>query len=111
MSIATVKHDGDGGFFATLDDGVEMHVPNDPANRWYAEITRRSALDPGDPAFLAISAADPPPPPPTDDEIYDAVIQNQKVLKAVVLSLNDGTLVPGANKTGADLKAIVKANM
>ena len=51
------------------------------------------------------------PPPPTTDEIYDAVIQNQKVLKAIVLSLNDGTLVPGANVSNATLKAIVKANM
>lgn len=57
------------------------------------------------------NSADPAPSPPTNDEIYNQVIQNQKVLKAVVLSLNDGTLVPGANISNATLKAIVKANM
>lgn len=51
------------------------------------------------------------PDPITDDELFDKIILNQKVLKAVVLSLNDGTLVPGSNYTNAQIKAIIKANM
>ena len=86
-----------------LDDGA--HIPDDSRNRdwrvyqdWLAE--GNTPLP-----------ADSPPPPPTNDEIYDLAIQNQKVLKAVVLSINDGTLVPGANVSNAALKTTVKANM
>tara|TARA_Y100000296_G_scaffold83259_1_gene113744 strand:+ start:82 stop:438 length:357 start_codon:yes stop_codon:yes gene_type:complete len=52
-----------------------------------------------------------PPSPPTTDEIYDGVIKNEKVLKALVLALNDGSIVPGANATNAALKAAIKAKM
>lgn len=48
---------------------------------------------------------------PTNEEIYDATIQTQKLLKAVVLSLNDGTFVPGAAISNAALKAIILAKM
>lgn len=51
------------------------------------------------------------PPPPTSEEIYAEVMQNQAVLKAVVLSLNDGTFVPGANLSNTDLKTIIKSKM
>ncbi len=60
---------------------------------------------------VVFTSPPPPPPPPTNDEIYDQVIKNQKVLKAVVLSINDGTLVPGANVSNAALKTTVRANM
>ena len=53
----------------------------------------------------------PPPPPPTNDQIYDQVIQNQKVFKGYVLAVHDGSIVPGSNMTGAALKAAVKAKM
>jgi len=56
-------------------------------------------------------AADPPPGPPTNDEIYDQVMQQQAVLKAFALCINDGSIVPGANVSGAALKAAVKAKM
>lgn len=49
------------------------------------------------------------PPPQTKDEIYDAVIQQQQVLRAVVLSIIDGTLHSGI--TPVQAKAAVKANM
>ncbi len=49
--------------------------------------------------------------PPTNDEIYDQVIQNQKVFKGYVLAVNDGSIVPGSNMTGPQLKAAVKAKM
>lgn len=51
------------------------------------------------------------PPPPTADEIYDQTMQNQKLLKALVLCINDGTIVPGANVSGAALKAAIKDKM
>jgi hypothetical protein len=51
------------------------------------------------------------PPPPTLDEIYDQTIQNQQVLKALAVCLNDGSIVPGANVSGAVLKTAIKAKM
>lgn len=51
------------------------------------------------------------PTPPTLDQIYDDLILAQRLLKAVVLALNDGSLPVGTNKTGAQLKAIIKAKM
>ncbi len=51
------------------------------------------------------------PSPPTNDEIYDQVIKTQKVFKGYVLAVNNGSIVPGSNMTGAQLKAAVKANM
>ena len=57
------------------------------------------------------TAPPPPPPPPTNDQIYDQVIQNEKVLKGYVLAINDGSIVPGSNMTNAALKAAVKAKM
>ncbi len=55
----------------------------------------------------------PPEPsaPPTNDEVYDEVIQSQKVLKAFVLCINDGTIIPGANVSGAELKIAIKSKM
>ena len=57
------------------------------------------------------TAPPPPPPPPTNDQIYDEVIQNQRVFKGYVLAVNDGSIVPGSNMTNAALKAAVKAKM
>lgn len=65
-----------------------------------------------DPVAKSLSVvANPPSPGPTNDEIYDQVIQNQHVFKAYVLAVNDGSVVPGSNMTGAALKAAVKAKM
>lgn len=62
-------------------------------------------------SFTPPPSPPPPPPPPTNNEIYDRVIQNQKVFKGYVLAINDGSIVPGSNMTGAQLKAAVKAKM
>ena len=51
------------------------------------------------------------PPPPTNDEIYDRAIQANKVLKAIMLSIDDGSFVFGAKVGRTRLKAIVTANM
>lgn len=52
-----------------------------------------------------------PPPPPTLDDVYDQVLRDQRVVKAIVMAINDGTLVVGGNKTGTQLKSIIKAKM
>lgn len=56
-------------------------------------------------------AIEPLPSGPTVDEIYDQTIKNERVLKAAVLALNDGTFVPGAALTGTKLKQIIRAKM
>jgi len=68
-------------------------------------------LTPEEEALRDMEDAAPPTPPPTNDEIYDDVMRNQRVLKAFALCINDGTIVPGANVTPAALKAAVKAKM
>lgn len=49
--------------------------------------------------------------PLTLDQIYDAELQTQRLLRAVVLALNDGTLPVGQNRTGAQIKTAVRAKM
>lgn len=94
-----------------LYDGGVIHLASgksivaDPANRDWRKYLAWVA-DGNTP-----EAADPAPPPPTNDEIYDQVLQNQRVFKAFVLAVNDGSIVPGANMTPAALKAAVKAHM
>lgn len=53
----------------------------------------------------------PPPPPPTQDELYDILMLQSRLLKAVVLVLNDGTLPIGTNKTPGQLKNIIKVKI
>ena len=105
MTIQAVKEALHGGYVVTLDSGTIVHVPNDPLNGHYRAVQDWTALgNTPDPA-------DPPPPPPTNDEIYDAFIQTQKAFKGYVLAINDGSIVPNSNMTGAQLKAAVKAKM
>ena len=106
MSIQSAKPNQDGsGFIVTLLDGTEQHVPNDLKNRHRQLL--QEWLDDGN----TLDSADPSPPPPTNDEIYDQVIQNEKVFKGYVLAVNDGSIVPGSDMTNAALKAAVKAKM
>jgi|ETNvirnome_2_130_1030620.scaffolds.fasta_scaffold02687_3 hypothetical protein len=87
-----------------LDTGRSLSAPDDMDN------VHRQAIQAWVDLGNTISPADPEVSQ-TADEIYDAVIQNQAVLKAVVTAINKGTFVPGANETNADLKAIIKAEM
>ncbi len=58
-----------------------------------------------------VFSAPPVVAPLTTDQIYVQTIKNQRVLKALVLALNDGSVVPGANATNATLKTAIKAKM
>ena len=53
----------------------------------------------------------PPNPGPTNEEIYNQVMKNQKVLKAFVLCINDGSIIPGANMSNAALKTAIRDKM
>lgn len=106
MTIQSAKPDQDlTAFIVTLTDGTILSVPDDLSNRY------RRALQEWLDAGGTLGPADPPPPPPTNDEIYDEVIQNQKVLKAYILAINDGSITPGSNMTGVALKTAIKAKM
>lgn len=106
MNIQSAKPNQDAtGFIVTLISGEIWHVPDSMENRH--RIMLQKWLDAGN----TLDPADPPPTPPTNDEIYDQVIQNQKVFKGYVLAVNDGSIVPGAGMTGAQLKTAVKAKM
>ena len=63
----------------------------------------QTVIDDHDPADLD--------PGPSVDEVYDQAMLNNKLLKAIVLSINDGSLVTGANVSGAELKTIIKAKL
>ena len=52
-----------------------------------------------------------PFPPPTLDQIYDSTIQNQRLLKGLILALNDGSLPVGQNRTALQVKAAIRAKM
>lgn len=99
----TVKNIASGGYLVTTEDGRFFTVPNEPLNRHYQAVQDWIA------AGNTPLPADPPPAPPTLDEIYDATLQQQRVFKAYVLAVNDGSVVPGM--TLVDLKTAVKAKM
>jgi len=85
-----------------LDDSAV--VPDDPTNKdWQAY---QAWLAEGNTPQLAN-----PVVPPTLDDIYDQTIQNQRVLRAYILAVNDGSITPGSNMTGAALKTAVRAKM
>ena len=89
---------------------VVTGVPLVPPTRWHTVTITNDGweITPENQALKDEAEAEASP---TNDEIYDATVQNQKLLKAVVLSLNDGTFVPGANISNSALKAIITAKM
>ena len=50
-------------------------------------------------------------PVPTPEEIYDALLQQQRLLKAYILCINDGSIVPGSGMSPAQLKNAIKAKL
>lgn len=52
-----------------------------------------------------------PTPVPSDEDVYNSMLKHQRAFKAYILAVNDGSIVPGSNMTGAALKAAVKAKM
>jgi len=44
-------------------------------------------------------------------EQYDREIGSNKLIKAVVLALNDGSFIPGANASPSQIKAAIKAKL
>lgn len=53
--------------------------------------------------------------PPTQDELnseaYDQAILNNKIIKALIMALNDGSFVPGSNYTAEQIKTGIKNRM
>lgn len=58
-----------------------------------------------------VTAYVPPTQDEINDEIYDQLTQQNKVLKALIMALNDGTFVPGSNYTNAQIKQGIKNRM
>lgn len=87
-----------------LVNGEKFSVPVTAENRHWQKVqewvTSGGMID----SYVA-------PTTPTNDEIYDGVIQNQQVLKALVRCINDGSIVPGANVSNAALKTAIKVKM
>ncbi len=99
MDILSAKDTSNGdGFIVTLVDGTLLSVPNNPLNRYHRKLMDWVT------AGNTIAPADPLPSPPTKAEIYDRTIKNSKLLKVLILALNDGTFVPGDSLTNAQLK-------
>lgn len=86
------KHIKDGEvYFTNQPDGSDEYLPAD------------------DPEVIASLE----PPELTNEEIYDQTMQNNKLIKALALSLNDAGAFSstGGVLSNADLKALVKSNM
>lgn len=87
-----------------LNTETGASIPNHSNNRHWQEY-QRWLVEGNTPDPVEVSV------PPTSSEIYDQTIQNSKVLKALVLAINDGTIVPGANVTPGALKTAIKSKM
>ncbi len=120
--MARIFYRPGGEIYGVHPDG-NIDVPTDVAFIDVTEAPNNIAwptLPDGDPGGEKTSRVDPGTGglelnpdslPPTHDEIYDEVIKNQRVFKAYVLAVNDGSIVPGSNMTGVALKAAVKDKM
>jgi maltose-binding protein MalE len=87
-----------------IDTNSGMYIPQNVINRHWVEYLKWAKTNSPD-------SADPAPPAATVEEIYDRAIQNQKLLKALILALNDGSFIPNSGLTNAALKNIIKAKL
>jgi hypothetical protein len=122
--------------YALVDDNDNIlrhekftEVPLDPQGkpwRWLPVVDTKPAFDPAtevrEGPVITVNANDvtrvwtvrSKTAQELDDEKeaeYSGGLNGNPVLRAVVLALNDGTLVPGANETNANIKAAIKAKM
>jgi hypothetical protein len=93
MTIETVELTEDGSY---LVNG-SMTVPNNSGNRHYQGVQEWIAEGNTPDPYVA-------PPEPTIDDIYDMALQNNDILRKLILGLNDGTFVPGSNYTNQQIK-------
>lgn len=83
-------------------------IPLAPPSKWHTVTSTNDGWE-ITPENQALKDAEETPP--TNEEVYDATVQNHKLLKAVVLSLNDGSFVPGANISNSALRSIIVQKM
>ena len=87
-----------------LSNGSLLSIPNTVENRHYRKIVEWVAQ--GNTILPYI-----PPAEPSQDELYDLLMQNNKLIKALALALNDGSFVPNSSYTNAQLKSIIKQKL
>ena len=90
-----------------IDTETGACIPNAPGNRHWRKYQEWLAED------NTPDPADPEPAPPTNEEIYDQTMQNQKLLKAMVIALNKaGAFSPtGTVLSNPVLKTLIKGEM
>jgi hypothetical protein len=84
----------------TDEVGLVLLSDIDTPHEWQALIDTGIAIQPYVPFAL-----------PTLDQIYDQTLQNQRLLKGLILALNDGSLPVGQNRTAPQVKAAIRAKM
>lgn len=85
-------------------------VPLAPPSKWHTVTATNDGWE-ITPENQALKDAEEAAQNPTNAEIFDKTIQNFKLIKGLVLSLNDGSFVAGSNYTNAQIKTIITAKM
>lgn len=95
-----------------IDSGIGWpivdSVPLAPPSKWHTVTATNDGWE-ITPENQALKDAEETPP--TNEEIFDKTIQNFKLIKGLVLALNDGSFVPGSNYTNAQIKTIITDKM
>lgn len=63
------------------------------------------------PSVDDLTAIDAVVVPPLADRLIDSELSGGSILRALILAMNDGSFVPGSNRTPAQLRAILKSKM
>lgn len=95
-----------------IDSGIGWpivdSVPLSPPSKWHTVTATNDGWE-ITPENQALKDAEETPP--TNEEIFDKTIQNFKLIKGIVLALNDGSFIPGSNYTNAQIKTIITDKM